>query len=92
MQMKSELSKLEREIAIRIQENQMKQNGTINESVPDFKEQNVNDVIKETPVIHMTPKEEDKTIHVAMVKMNGTMVNGKDHHQQNANTAITYEA
>ncbi|MDQ6890683.1 MAG: DNA methylase, partial [Bacteroidota bacterium] len=82
MQMKSDLSKLEREIAIRIQENQMKQNGAIVEPIIEIAEQNNNHVHRETPVIHMTSKGE-KPLEVAMVKMNGTILNGKEHYQQN---------
>jgi hypothetical protein len=82
MQMKSDLSKLEREITIKIQENQMKQNGTINESNTEIKKQNNDDVQKEAPVIHMTPKE-DKPMKVIMTKVNGASVNGKEHYQQN---------
>ena len=46
MQMKSDLSKLEREIAIKIQENQMKQNGVTNEPIIEIAEQNNNHVYK----------------------------------------------
>ncbi len=82
IQMKSDLSKLEREIAIRIQENQMKQNAATDEPIIEIAEQNNNHVHIETPVIHMTPMG-DKPLQVAMVKMNGTILNGKEHYQQN---------
>lgn len=76
--MKSELSKLEREIAIKIQENQMKQNGLLDA----HKVQPENIVPKETPVIQMTPKE-STPLQVAMAKVAGATVNGKEHYQQN---------
>ncbi len=76
--MKSELSKLEREIAIKIQENQMKQNGLIDTD----KVQQENTVPKETPIIQMMPKGATP-LQVAMAKVNGATVNGKEHHQQN---------
>lgn len=82
VQMKSELSKLEREIAIRIQENQMKQKGTINEPIIEIKGQNYDDVQKQTPVIHMIPNE-DKPMQVIMAKVNGAALNGKEQYHQN---------
>jgi len=76
--MKSELSKLEREIAIKIQENQMKQNGLLDTN----KVQRENTTPKETPVIQMTPKGVTP-LQVAMAKVNGNTVNGKEHYEQN---------
>ena len=49
-QLKKDVSKLEREISIKIQENQMKQHNSTNESLLE---------IKETPVIKMDTKEQD---------------------------------
>lgn len=76
--MKSELSKLEREIALKIQENQMKQSGLLDTG----KVQQENTAPKETPVIQMTPKE-STPLQVAMAKVNGATVNGKEHYGQN---------
>jgi len=76
--MKSELSKLEREIAIKIQENQMKQNGLLDTD----KAQQENTLPKETPVIQMMPKE-NTPLQIAMAKVNGATVNNKDHNEQN---------
>ena len=76
--MKSELSKLEREIAIKIQENQMKQNGVLDTD----KAQHENTIPKEAPVIQMMPKE-NTPLQVAMAKVAGVAVNGKEQYQQN---------
>jgi N12 class adenine-specific DNA methylase len=76
--MKSELSKLEREIAIKIQENQMKANVLIETA----KIQHENTVPKETPVIQMMPKGATP-LQVAMAKVNGATVNSKEHYGQN---------
>ncbi len=81
-QLKTDLSRLEREITLKIQENQMKQNVATNESDMELKEQDKNEVQKEAPVIHMTPKE-DKPMQVITAKVNGVAVNGKEHYQQN---------
>lgn len=78
VQMKSELSKLEREIAIKIQENQMKQNGLLDTN----NVQQENTTSKETPFIQMTPKG-STPLQVAMAKVNGTAVNGNNHYGQN---------
>jgi hypothetical protein len=78
IQMKSELSKLEREIAIKIQENQMKQNG----SADTDKVQQEHTAPKETLVIQMMPKGATP-LQVAMAKVNGATVNGKEHYEQN---------
>jgi hypothetical protein len=72
--MKSELSKLEREIAVKIQENQMKQNGLLDTD----KVQQENNLQKETPVIQMTPKE-STPLQVVIAKVNGAIVDGKEH-------------
>jgi len=48
--LKKDVSKLEREISIKIQENQMKQHNSTNESLLE---------IKETPVIKMDTKEQN---------------------------------
>jgi len=76
--MKSELSKLEREIAIKIQENQMKQNGLLDID----KAQQENTLPKETPVIQMMPKE-NTPLQIAMAKVNGVTANVKEHNEQN---------
>lgn len=74
--MKSEMAKLEREITLKIQENQMKQSGAIDQGIPDDKQQEYA-VITKTPVIQLNPKE-----HTAMqmvpAKTNGMAVNGKE--------------
>jgi hypothetical protein len=70
LQMKSDLSGLEREITIKIQKNQMKQNE------PAESEQETI-VIKETPVIQMIPKEE-AAIEIDMGKANGFSVKSKE--------------
>lgn len=77
-QMKSELSKLEREISLKIQENQMKQNGLLDTGkvVPE------NISSKETPVIKMIPKD-NMPVHNAMAKVEGAAVNGKSSFKQN---------
>lgn len=82
MQMKSDLSKLEREITIKIHENQTKQKGVANEPLIEIKEQNNNDVQIQAPVIHMIPNE-DKPMQVILAKVNGAADNGKEHYQQN---------
>lgn len=76
--MKIELSNLEREIAIKIQENQMKQNGLLDTE----KVQQENTIPKETPVIKMMPKGATP-LQVAVAKVNGATVNGKEHYEQN---------
>ncbi|HEX8331087.1 MAG TPA: hypothetical protein VF622_00625, partial [Segetibacter sp.] len=80
VQMKSELSKLEREIALRIQENQMKQNGAMNDDTLEVKEHNKND-LKETPVINMVPNAV-KPIQTVVAIVNGAAVKNKDNYQQ----------
>jgi hypothetical protein len=55
-QLKTDLSRLEREITIKIQENQMKQNGGMEPSPDKTQEKKQT----ETKVIKMTPKEADK--------------------------------
>jgi len=77
-QIKNDLSKLEREIAIKIQENQMKQNGLLDTD----KVQEESAFPKETLVIQMNHKEH-MPLQVAMAKVNGAIVNGKEHSQQN---------
>ncbi|SDW13968.1 SNF2 family N-terminal domain-containing protein [Hydrobacter penzbergensis] len=78
VQMKSELSKMEREIAIKIQENQMKQNSLLDTNKP----QQENTLPKETPIIQMMPKGATP-LQVAMAKVNGAAVNGKEHYGEN---------
>lgn len=76
VQMKSELSKLEREIAIKIQENQMKQAGILQaESVAEPIEEQ-KPVQRETPVIPMIARPVTP-LQVAMAKLNVTSINGK---------------
>ncbi|MEO6868005.1 MAG: helicase-related protein [Ginsengibacter sp.] len=76
-QLKNNLSKLEREIAIKIQENQMKQNGMLDMD----KGATENNLPKETPVIKMNPKE-DTPLQIAMAKVNDFMVNSKGANSQ----------
>lgn len=70
VKMKSDLSGLEREITIKIQKNQMKQNEQAEREQETI-------LIKETPVIQMIPKEE-ATMQIVMEKANGFSVNSKD--------------
>ena len=77
VQMKSDLSRTEREIAIRIQENQMKQNGLYDEKVPKQKEQPVNAI--DDPIVKINPKI-NTPLQVAMVKINGNKANGAKLH------------
>jgi len=77
-QMKNDLSKLEREIAIKIQENQMKQNGLLGTD----KVQQEKTLSKETPVIQMNPKE-NTPLQADMAKINGATVKGNEHYEQN---------
>jgi hypothetical protein len=70
MQMKSDLSGLEREITINIQKNQMKQNAQAESEQETI-------VIKETPVIQMIPKEESAK-QIVMEKANGFSVNSRE--------------
>jgi N12 class adenine-specific DNA methylase len=77
LQMKSELSKLEREIGLKIQENQMKQNGLLDAD----KVKQENDFHKEAPVIQMLPKD-NMSLQPAIAKANGTALNGKKHFKQ----------
>ncbi len=79
VQMKGELSKLEREIATKIQENQMKQNGLLDEKPAEQKEQQVAKTT-DAPVVHLNPKN-GTPLQVAMAKVNGVAVNGKGHQQ-----------
>jgi N12 class adenine-specific DNA methylase len=81
-QLKKDLSRLEREITLKIKENQMKQNGGINGSPTEMKEQDNIEAQRETPVIQMTPKE-DKPMQAVTAKVNGVAINGKGHYQQN---------
>lgn len=81
LQMKSELANLERKIAIKIQENQMKQNGMFDEKPAEEKEQQGNQVAN-IPVIQMNPKVATP-LQVAMAKVNGTVVNGANQHHVN---------
>ncbi|MEJ7829911.1 MAG: hypothetical protein WKF91_17010, partial [Segetibacter sp.] len=76
-EMKSDLSKLEREISLKIQENQMKQNGMLD--TDKITQENI--VPKETPVIHMLPKE-NTVVQPAIAKVNGATINGKEHFKQ----------
>lgn len=76
--MRSELSKLEREISLKIQENQMKQNGLLETD----KVKQENNLSKEAPVIQMLPKD-NMPLQPAMAKVNGTTMNGKEHFKQN---------
>lgn len=75
MQMKSDLSGLERKITIKIQKNQMKQNEQAEREQETI-------LIKKTPVIQMIQKEE-ATIQIVMEKANGFSLNNKEivHHQ-----------
>lgn len=73
--MKSELAKLEREITLKIQENQMKQSGAIDSGNHDGKELE-HIIITETPVIQMNPKG-DVPMQEVPVKAKGMAVNGK---------------
>ena len=77
-QMKTDLSKLEREIAIKIQENQMKQNGMLDTDNDDQEKL----LQKETPIINMNCKE-NTPLQVAMAKVNGVVVNGNGYDHQN---------
>ena len=79
LQMKSELSKLEREIAIKIQENQMKQNGSPDEKTEGQKERRVI-ALADTPVIQLNPKV-NMPLQVAMAKVNGVAANGTNRYQ-----------
>ncbi len=81
-ELKKDLSRLEREITLKIKENQMKQNGAINGSPTEMKEQDNIEAQREAPVIHMTPKE-DKPMQVITAKVNGVAINGKEQYQQN---------
>ena len=74
-QMKSGLARLEREIALKIQENQMKQNGAMDSGNHDGKEQG-HKAITETPIIQMHTKE-NAPMQVVLAKANGMAVNGK---------------
>ncbi len=76
--MKTDLSKLEREIAIKIQENQMKQNGMLDTDNDDQEKL----LQKETPIIKMNYKE-NTPLQMAMAKVNGVVVNGKGYDHQN---------
>ena len=78
VQMKSELSKKEREISLKIQENQMKQNGLLEAD----KAKQENNLPKEAPVIQMLPKD-TMPLQPAMPKVNGASMNGKEHFKQN---------
>lgn len=80
VQMKSELSELETEITTRIQENQMKQNGALNDNTLENKEHINEEVLRETPVIHIN-KNEGKPLEVAMAKVNGVASNNTEHYQ-----------
>ncbi len=82
MEMKSNLSKLEREITIKIQENQMKQNTAMNGGLTEIQKCDTIEAQKEAPVIHMTPKE-DKLTQATMAKVNGAAVNDKEHYRPN---------
>jgi len=77
IQMKSDLSRLEREIAVKIQENQMKQNGLLDTD----KVQQGNALPKETPVIQMNPKE-NTPLQAAMAKVNGSERYVQNHLEQ----------
>ena len=79
VQMKGELSKLEREIAIKIQENQMKQNGLFDENHPEQKEMSVC-THTDTPVIQMNPKV-NTPLQIAMAKVNGAVINVTGKHE-----------
>ncbi len=81
LQMKSELANLERKIAIKIQENQMKQNGLFDEMPAEQKEQQANQVA-DIQVIQMNPKV-TTPLQVAMAKVNGAVVNGTNQHHVN---------
>ncbi|WP_423147801.1 helicase-related protein [Rubrolithibacter danxiaensis] len=71
-EMKSELSRLEREIAIKIQENQMKQNGLI-QNEPERLE-------KEPPIIQMIP-EKDTAAQTVMAKSSSFSLQGRENFQ-----------
>jgi hypothetical protein len=75
-QMKSELSNLERQISLKIQEKQMKQNGLLDSD----KVKQENEIPKEAPVIQMVPK--DVTLQTAMAKANGATIS-KENFKQN---------
>jgi hypothetical protein len=75
-QMKSELSNLERQISLKIQEKQMKQNGLLDSD--NVKQEN--GIPKEALVIQMVPK--DMTIQPGMVKANGATIS-KENFKQN---------
>ncbi|MCW3110559.1 MAG: putative methylase, partial [Segetibacter sp.] len=74
-QMKSELSNLERQISLKIQEKQMKQNGLLDSD----KVKQENEIPKEAPVIQMVPK--DVTLQPAMTKANGATISKENFKQ-----------
>ena len=78
VQMKSELSNLERQIGLKIQEKQMKQNGLLDSD----KVKPENQIPKEAPVIQMLPKE-NSTFQPTMAKSNGATMNSKENFKQN---------
>lgn len=69
LQIKSELSKLEREIALKIQESQMKQNGLLDITKEAIKEE----MHKPAQIITMVPKSVTP-LQVAMAKINGAAI------------------
>jgi hypothetical protein len=73
--MKSELSKLERQIGLKVHENQMKQNGMLDCD-------KLNEIPKEAPVIQMVPKD-NVPLGLTAAKVNGATLNSKDNFKQN---------
>jgi hypothetical protein len=77
-QMKSELSKLERQISLKIQGKQMKQNGTLDSD----KVKQDDETAKEAPVIQMVLKD-NFPLHSTTTKVNGGTMNSKENFKQN---------
>jgi N12 class adenine-specific DNA methylase len=75
-QMKKELSNLERQISLKIQEKQMKQNGLLDSDKVKQEDQ----IPKEAPVIQMLPK--DVTLKPTMAKANGATISKENFKQK----------